>query len=307
MRVAIVDCETTGLEASDVPISISVVITELDQDGRGVIVNEWHGEQEPNVPISDGAFSVHGITRESLSGKSYNFELLDQAMSGCTIAIAHNATFDAVMIAKVWPKIASLEWRCSFQQWPFPQSNGLSLDAACESVGVHRDIRHSARADAMDLLKALNCQSKDQSKTFLQLLLDRQPLKESLLTARRTTETDNTAETATQKSDIIVLAIAMHARKLILSPQQDSPAPIITIDWYNEVFLSSRQVGDTFPLSSLLNLIVATHEGKSILDIDGRENRWLLDLIEAGEEVGATIVHITRSFVDFAVWKRSIC
>lgn len=166
MRVAIVDCETTGLEASDVPISISVVIAELDQDGQGVIVNEWLGEQEPNVPISDGALSVHGITRESLSGKSYNFELLAQAISGCTIAIAHNATFDAGMIAKVWPGIASFEWRCSFQQWPFPQTNGLSLDAACESLGVHRDIRHSARADAMDLLKALNCKSRDQGKTF---------------------------------------------------------------------------------------------------------------------------------------------
>ncbi len=304
MRVAIVDCETTGLEASDVPISISVLITELDQDGRGVVINEWHGEQEPNVPISDSAFSIHGITRESLSGKSYNFELLAQTISGCTIAIAHNASFDAGMIAKVWPGIASFEWRCSFQQWPFPQTNGLSLDAACESLGVHRDIRHSARADAMDLLKALNCQSKDQGKTFLQLLLDREPFKGALVAARQTTETDSTAETTLQKSDIEVLAIAMHARKRILSPQQDSPAPIITIDWYNEEFLFSRQVGDSFPLSSLLNLIIATHEGKSILDIDGRENRWLLDLIEAGEEVGATIVHITSSFVDFAVWKR---
>lgn len=237
MRVAIVDCETTGLEASDVPISISVLITELDQDGRGVVINEWHGEQEPNVPISDSAFSIHGITRESLSGKSYNFELLAQTISGCTIAIAHNASFDAGMIAKVWPGIASFEWRCSFQQWPFPQTNGLSLDAACESLGVHRDIRHSARADAMDLLKALNCQSKDQGKTFLQLLLDREPFKGALVAARQTTETDSTAETTLQKSDIEVLAIAMHARKRILSPQQDSPAPIITIDWYNEEFL----------------------------------------------------------------------
>lgn len=140
----------------------------------------------------------------------------------------------------------------------------------------------------------------------MQLLLDREPFKEALVAALQTTETDSTAETTLQKSDIVVLAIAMHARKRILSPQQDYPAPIITIDWYNEDFLSSRKVGDSFPLSSLLNLIVATHEGKSILDIDGRENRWLLDLIEAGEEVGATIVYITSNFVDFAVWKRSL-
>lgn len=290
MRIAIIDCETTGLDNHDLPISIAVVVVAIDQKGCGAIVDEWYGEQEPTVSISDSAYAVHGRTLASLAGKAFDLESLSKTMAGCTVAIAHNATFDAAMIAKAWPGIRSLEWRCSLEQWPFPPMEGRSLDTACRFFGIQRNIPHDAMADAKALLEALNREREGFGETHLQSLLKLEPY------------VDASDSSETQKVEVI--AAAFHARKLILSPPVDPSVRILRISWYDESSLACCEIGTSFSLTLLLNLIVAYHDGRSILEADGSSHDWLVNHLEAGEEIGLTIVDKEYGFFNFAVWKR---
>lgn len=308
MRIAIVDCETTGLDIQDVPISIAVVVVALDRHGRGIIVDEWYGEQEPAVPISESAYAVHGRTLVSLAGKSFDLEDLSRTFAGCAIAIAHNAAFDARMISEAWRGISTMEWRCSLRQWPFPHMEGSSLDAVCRFFRIQRNAPHDAMTDAKVLLAALNQQNNDSSRTYLQLLLDREAFVEARVVAQRT------VANAQQRTESHVLAktqgiefigVALHERKLILSGKPDTLTPVLAISWYDERSLAACDIGTNFLLEMRLNNIFGLHDGKSILDAYGKNNDWLVEILKAGEEVGVTIIEKEKNFINFSVWKYS--
>lgn len=175
MQVAIADCETTGLGPNDQPISIAVVLTDIDHRGHGIISDSWYGEQYPSVPISVGAFAVHGRTRESLAGKAFNFESLTEQLASVDLIVAHNAEFDARMIAKVYPEIQNLPWFCSYKQWPFGRLPNKRLDTLCEYFKIEKPTIHDAISDATCLYKVLIMRQgkTDRSKTYLHRLIQK--------------------------------------------------------------------------------------------------------------------------------------
>jgi len=171
-RVAIVDCETTGLDSHDLPISIAVLLTTLDESGFGEIEDVWYGEQYPPVRISDGAFAVHGRTRESLVGKAFDFSDLTTALKSVRLVVAHNADFDARMISKVFPEIKRLHWHCSYRQWPFGKMPNQRLDTVCDYLEIEKPFKHDAMSDARRLYLALmQRQSETGGNTYLHRLL----------------------------------------------------------------------------------------------------------------------------------------
>src|SRR3546814_491996 len=97
------------------------------------------------------------------------------------------------------------------------------------------------------------------------------------------------AITPPMSNDVEVIAIGIHARKLILSPPQTTTHRVLEIGWYDENALASCDVGTSFSLRLMMNLIVASHNEKNILDAEGRDHEWLVKLLEAGEEIGVTI------------------
>lgn len=173
MQIAIVDCETTGLDQHDQPISIAVILSQIDHRGFGDISNIWYGEQYPTVPISEGAFAVHGRTRDSLHSKSFDFDSLTEALSSAQLIIAHNADFDSRMIAKVYPAIQSLSWFCSYRQWPFERLQNKRLDTLCDHFQVKKPLIHDAISDATCLHTILvrHCGKTTRSKTYLHRLI----------------------------------------------------------------------------------------------------------------------------------------
>ena len=175
MQIAMIDCETTGLEQQDQPISIAIVICEIDTLGFGEITDIWYGEQHPVVPISDGAFSVHGRTRESLYGKQFDFSGLPNALRSVQLVIAHNADFDARMIAKAYPEIRTFPWYCSYKQWPFEEMHNKRLDTICDHFKIDKPLKHDAISDAKRLhLALMQRQGKTaRSKTYLHRLIQR--------------------------------------------------------------------------------------------------------------------------------------
>lgn len=170
MRLAIVDCETTGVDEDDEPISIGVVIVEVGSDGEGAVQGRLYQERAPSVPISLGAELVHGITDSALTGKAFDLASIHRTLEGTECIVSHNARFDARMLAKVLPRALSWSWRCTLRQRPFFELPEPSLQAICAHFGVLRPPIHNALADAEALLSALNHRpgKTTRSKTYLQ-------------------------------------------------------------------------------------------------------------------------------------------
>lgn len=177
MRVAVVDCETTGLDSNGEPISIAAVLSTLDQRGFGEISDVWYGEQFPSVPISDGAFRVHGRTKQSLAGKSFDLDGLSKTLRSADVVVAHNAEFDYRMVGKAYPAIRQFPWFCSYRQWPFGNLPNKRLDTLCAHFGITKPSRHDALSDAKCLHAVLvrHRGKTERSRTFLGLLLRNPP------------------------------------------------------------------------------------------------------------------------------------
>ncbi|WP_321925297.1 exonuclease domain-containing protein [Burkholderia sp. BCC1998] len=175
MKVAIIDTETTGVAAHDEPISIGILLVEIEL-GSGVLVREigrYHGLREPRVPIHPKAQAVHGMTAADLSGKVLDL-CITSLINEADVLIAHNAQFDARMLAVVCDAASAKSWRCSFQQFPWPAAVGRKkLDSVCEFYGVIKQPRHDALGDCEALLAVLliHTGKTTRSRTYLALLL----------------------------------------------------------------------------------------------------------------------------------------
>lgn len=337
MRIAIIDSETTGLDLDDQPIIIGALIVALDRHGRGVVIDEWSGEQAPTVPISDSAFAVHGRTSDSLAGKSFDLDDLAKAMDGCTVAIAHHAPFDAGMVAKAWPGIValeSLEWRCTHAQWPFPtDTEGGSLDALCRHFGVQRPVPHDALGDARSLLAVLNQRDPASDQTYLSRLLARPAFVEAHLAAKAAAEPaasapglavvkaaetgvrkDATAQNPPEGGSVLaddeeLIGFGVDRLKFWSKREnyQGLPLPIVQFHWFHAETLDTQPLGTYFPLCMQLNDIAAHHNGRCVLQAHGNvaENEWLADALKyRDDDLFAKFVGKADDILDFEIVKR---
>lgn len=157
MRFLIVDCETTGLEEDDEPISIGAILCEYTELRTGEILQTYYSEQQPSRDISCEAHAIHGISEQQLRGELFNLELLSGLIDSAEIVLAHNARFDARMLCKKLPHILRKSWRCTFNQLTYPNEvHRESLDLLCRLNGVERLSPHNALRDCQSLLGVLN-------------------------------------------------------------------------------------------------------------------------------------------------------
>ncbi len=173
MRVAIVDTETTGLGANDEPISVGVILISVSNQGH--VLQEharYEGLREPTVHMDPRAQAVHGLSVDSLRGRSFNQNTLASLFAQADVLIAHNARFDARMLAKVGQ--VHSHWRCSYQQFPWPSLANRKLDTVCASLSVPRSQTHGAMSDAQALLQCLLAPMGGASggATYLKALVD---------------------------------------------------------------------------------------------------------------------------------------
>lgn len=173
MKFAVVDCETTGLEDHDQPISIGVLLGAADPTGVGVALESWYGEQAPSVRMSAEAEMIHGIAPSQLAGQQFNITVLQNILNRADLIISHNARFDARMIGKVLPDIVSKSWRCSLNQTSCAEFQKQSLDNICAHFSIKRPYPHDALSDCEALLEALSTRTGStlRSKTYLQRTL----------------------------------------------------------------------------------------------------------------------------------------
>lgn len=165
MNLLVIDTETSGLSLSDEPIEVGMVLLKLDNDFENPkLIAEYEGKRWPNVRINPYAQKVHQISKFDLAGKTFDHALILELIRKADVLVAHNAKFDARMLAMMYPEIYKKSWRCTHLQWPWPLSENQKLSTAIEMLGIQAGRSHRAIDDARALA---NCLTTKNSKSEL--------------------------------------------------------------------------------------------------------------------------------------------
>ncbi len=175
MREVVLDTETTGLDPANghriVEIGCLELVNHVPSGGPSGTFQRYI---DPERPMPDEAFAVHGLSDEDLAGKPVFADIADDLLSfiGDDPLVIHNARFDM--------KFLNAELQ-SIDRPPLPMSRAIdtvaiarqrfpgaqaSLDALCRRYGVDNSNRqlHGALLDA-ELL----------AEVYLELIGGRQP------------------------------------------------------------------------------------------------------------------------------------
>ena len=158
MRQVVLDTETTGLEPAQGHRIIEIGGVELlDRRFTG---RQLHRFVNPERDIDDGAFEVHGISRQFLADKPTFAELAEEILdflSGAELII-HNAPFD----------VAFLDYELSLL--PGPTRRIADLCQITDSLALARH-RHPGQKNSLDAL-CRRYQVDNSARTLHGALLD---------------------------------------------------------------------------------------------------------------------------------------
>ena len=182
MRYVVLDTETTGLEVRQGHRIIEIGCLEME--GRQVGAHHFHEYINPERPVDEGAFQVHGISDEMLADKpqfSLIAERFLQFIQGSTLII-HNASFDVgfldaeldrLGLGKVSDHVAGLvdSLRMAREMFPGKRNN---LDALCDRLGVNNAHRqfHGALLDAQILAEVYLAMTRGQDSLVIEARSD---------------------------------------------------------------------------------------------------------------------------------------
>jgi len=177
MRQIVLDTETTGLEVAQGHRIIEIGAVELVD--RKLTGRHFHRYVNPQRDIDDGAFEVHGISREFLADKPIFADISREFLEFVTDAelIIHNAPFDVAFLdgelARLTGVPAALGRICAItdslalarHRHPGQKNN---LDALCRRYHVDNSARqlHGALLDAEILADVYLAMTGGQTQLF---------------------------------------------------------------------------------------------------------------------------------------------
>lgn len=172
---AIIDVETTGLNQSqDQVIEIGIRQFQFNRESGELLSlgASYSAFQDPGVPLSEEVKSITGITDEMLKGQKINWTVVDDALNGSNIIIAHNAGFDRPFIDQLSAASSKKIWGCSLRQidWIEKGYTSQKLDVLSIFHGFFNDA-HRALSDSDSLLYLLSLKNK-RGSPYLQELLN---------------------------------------------------------------------------------------------------------------------------------------
>lgn len=158
VTLAIVDTETTGLDASaDEIIEIGIVRCSYSPS-HGVITSIddiYSGLEAPaKGPISDTITSITGITNADVEGRTFNDERVNELLTeNDPLVIAHNAKFDRPFVENRFKDVANCRWACSIKEidWKARGFESNKLEYLLLNSGYFYD-GHRATSDCLALL-----------------------------------------------------------------------------------------------------------------------------------------------------------
>lgn len=185
----VIDVETTGLSLeTDEVIQLAMLpftyeletglILEIDDAGA------FEGLREPNAEISEEATLITGISSEAVAGKTIDAAIVEALVSKADLVIAHNASFDRVMVEKHWPIFSTVPWGCSYSsiEWLREGFSAGKLDYLGYQFGWFYDA-HSALADCQACLALLAQTLPRSGRLVLDLVRDTARSNEYLIPA----------------------------------------------------------------------------------------------------------------------------
>lgn len=148
--LVVFDFETTGLDTNrDRIIEIGALKIR-----HGQIIEEFSTLIEPDIPMTQTAANVTGITPEMLVGQPRIESVLPDLlrfMEG-SLLVAHNAEFDMAFLRHACRRVGiKLEWPCfctlKLTRQLLPQLESRNLDALAAHYGLTFEARHRSIGD----------------------------------------------------------------------------------------------------------------------------------------------------------------
>lgn len=176
IKILVVDTETTGSTDSDVVIENAGILVEACRDtGRiGRILDVAQGLEDTDVPISEGAFKVHGISKEMLAGQKIDRAHFVSLYNQADLVVAHNSAFDRPKIEHFFQGDGlplDKPWGCTYKNigWfdrGYPKS-GLEYLVALHGFfhGAHR-----ATDDVLALIYCLSVAHPEKGYPLMDLM-----------------------------------------------------------------------------------------------------------------------------------------
>ena len=203
-RGVVIDVEATGLSIGyDDVIQLALLPFEYELPSGKIIkvLKEeiYEGLREPNVPITEEASLITGITNEMVKNKDIDTQAVEEIIGKANIIIAHNAFFDRPMVEQHWDCFKSLPWSCTFSSinWLKEGFSSAKLELLGINFGWYYD-GHTALNDCEACLALLSetlpitnqtvfntCRQYAINKSYLIRAIDAPYDKRQLLRRRR--------------------------------------------------------------------------------------------------------------------------
>lgn len=153
VRLAIVDCETTGLDPDrHRMIEFSVGMLLIDPAHGDVVgvraPRSWLEDPAEDLPVEIERLTR--ITADMLIGHAFREDEITSALAGADVIVAHHAEFDKNFAIRRFPRLAALPWACSMSEIDWPAlgwSGGRGIEALLTAAGFFLPGAHRAAED----------------------------------------------------------------------------------------------------------------------------------------------------------------
>lgn len=154
---AAVDVETTGFAKTDEIIELAIALFAFDGETLEIrgIVDSYVGVREPGVEINRFAGAVHGMSPESLIGKTLNHLKICGIAGRAEFILAHNAPFDRRFVIGLMPEI-STPWLCTMAGIDWSGFGSRRLPDLLDAHGIAIEWHHRAASDVASVLSLLS-------------------------------------------------------------------------------------------------------------------------------------------------------
>jgi len=164
-----IDVETTGLDPHyDEVVELAIVLFSYCPENITGIVGTYSGLREPGVPISDSAYSAHGLNESELKGKRLDEQRIEAMLRKVDFLVSHNAGFDRAFASRIFPFLVGTHWYCSMSgiNW----SGGKSLQKLLADHGIDLGLSHRALYDALAVINLLSHRANSGRTYFAEMI-----------------------------------------------------------------------------------------------------------------------------------------
>ena len=187
-QAAIVDVETTGISRKDEIVEIAILLFTFDKETGNFLSRDdyYQGYQEPVFEIEPEATAVHGLTKETLKGKTIDHGRVKELFQKSEFLVAHNAVFDRRFIFYAYPAFRNKEWHCSMRSinWIVTGCENKQLQTILAHHGIIPTRAHSAYDDVARLYELLAKIEKKSGKPYFAAVMNALPVRTKTEMAR---------------------------------------------------------------------------------------------------------------------------